>query len=554
MPSHNPKPKFSQSKRYASSNEEEAEADKSIHLEAIERSRASLADLGRSLNARDASYASDDDYDGGGDGDGGGGGFDFGGGGDDDDDFGDLHDGDHRFSSSSFQAGRTSFSSLGGNNNGTNGSNGTPNKAGGADNTRPPSFLQSQPVAFSQATVLLDAIASGNISTMESTNHYEYFNSQALANLSSGNLWAGAEHWKKIGRRKTNGGTGTGTGSNSQDDTVTGGKTPANNKKGRKGKTKALSSISSGRVAVLLNKPIDNLDELLLKKPSAPKKKGRSKADPLQLTKAMKTKYGKNDNLLPMDAGIDVKEFTTLFGRPKTNLMDLAKAKRDAALLAGAGTNTRSTKVVGFAGVETWGEHGGDNDSYGDNDDGAGFNFGGGDDDNDYGNNDNPNEFVVPELDDVRKVNKIKIGYAKIAKKVDVKRLKRDLWIELEHTFANNAINNNNNEEEEAKNQDDDDALSTASTVSDPDPVLAGTSDGDENENNTDEDAAAKTTATATTATTLSFQDTVRDMQMNESQPDVTLPFYFICILHLCNEKGLALESSGLDDFIIHSS
>jgi condensin complex subunit 2 len=416
--------------------------------------------------------------------------------------------------------------------------------------------LQSQPVAFSQATVLLDAIASGNISTMESTNHYEYFNSQALANLSSGNLWAGAEHWKKM-RRKTNGGTGTvtGAGGNSQDDTVTGGKNPAKNRKGRKGKSKALSSISSGRIAVLLNKPIDNLDELLLKKPSPPKKTGRGKADPLQLTKAMKTKYGKNDNLLPMDAGIDVKEFTTLFGHPKTNLMDLAKAKRDAALLASAGTNARSTKVVGFGGVETWGEHGaGDNDSYGDNDDGAGFNFGGGgdDDDDDYGDNVNPNEFVVPELDDVRKVNKIKIGYATIAKKVDVKRLKRDLWTELEQTFAKNAINKNE-EEEEAKNQDDDDALSTASTVSDPDPVLAGTSGSDENYN--DENSAAKTTTTTTTTeTTLSFQDTVRDMQMNESQPDVTLPFYFICILHLCNEKGLALESSGLDDFIIHSS
>ena len=410
--------------------------------------------------------------------------------------------------------------------------------------------MQTQPVAFSQATVLLDAIASGNISTMESTNHYEYFNSQALANLSSGNLWAGAEHWKKM-RRKTNGGTGTGTGTGgtSRDDTVTGGKDSAKSRKGRKVKSKALSSISSGRVAVLLNTPIDNLDELLLKKPSPPKKTGRGKADPLQLTKAMKTKYGKNDNLLPMDAGIDVKEFTTLFGRPKSNLMDLAKAKRDAALLASGGTNTRSTKVVGFSGVETWGEHGaGDNDSYGDNDDGAGFNFGGGDDD-DYGDNDNPNEFVVPELDDVRKVNKIKIGYAKIAKKVDVKRLKRDLWTELEQTFAKNAINKND-EDDKAKNQDDDDALSTASTVSDPDPVLAGTSGGDENNN--DENSAAKTTAA--TATTLSFQDTVRDMQMNESQSDVTLPFYFICILHLCNEKGLALESSGLDDFIIHSS
>jgi condensin complex subunit 2 len=50
-----------------------------------------------------------------------------------------------------------------------------------------------------------------------------------------------------------------------------------------------------------------------------------------------------------------------------------------------------------------------------------------------------------------------------------------------------------------------------------------------------------------------SFQDTVRDMQATQSQADATLPFYFICVLHLANEKGLALESMGLEDFVIHS-
>jgi condensin complex subunit 2 len=31
----------------------------------------------------------------------------------------------------------------------------------------------------------------------------------------------------------------------------------------------------------------------------------------------------------------------------------------------------------------------------------------------------------------------------------------------------------------------------------------------------------------------------------------VTLPFYFICLLHLANEKGLRLESTSLEDFMI---
>ena len=29
----------------------------------------------------------------------------------------------------------------------------------------------------------------------------------------------------------------------------------------------------------------------------------------------------------------------------------------------------------------------------------------------------------------------------------------------------------------------------------------------------------------------------------------MTVSFYFICCLHLANEKGLKLESTGLDDF-----
>ena len=51
----------------------------------------------------------------------------------------------------------------------------------------------------------------------------------------------------------------------------------------------------------------------------------------------------------------------------------------------------------------------------------------------------------------------------------------------------------------------------------------------------------------------LSFHDTVRAMEEAKTQVDVTLPFYFICILHLANEKGLRLDSKGLDDFEIHS-
>mmetsp|Transcript_199 Transcript_199/g.254 ORF Transcript_199/g.254 Transcript_199/m.254 type:complete len:1047 (+) Transcript_199:133-3273(+) len=545
------------SQRYAASNEEEAEADKSIHLEAIERSRASQAFQARrgsdggTLNSRD-SYASND-----------GGGFDFGGGGDADaDDFVDMHDGDHRFSSNSFQAdatgaARTSFSSFG-------------NEY--RQSFSPSSQQEQQPPPPSQASVLLDAIASGHISTtMESSNHYEYFNSQALANLSQGNLWAGAEHWKKMpssSRRKTCGGS-------TDDTSVTGNKTPGKKKKGRKGKAVTKSTMEWS-VAVHLDKEIEyNLDELLQKPTVAPppkKKRGgkvakaKVKADPLQVSKAMKTKYEKNDNLLPIDAGLEVKEFTTLYGRPKTNLMDLAKARHEAAVAASSSLGkNRSTKMVGFGGVETWDG----NDSYGGgDDDGAGFDFGGGgDDDNidhdDHNDDNDPNEFVVPELTDVRKIEKIKIGYAKIARKVDVKRLKRDLWTELERTFALKAAaaaqhnTNSNDDDGDGKAEVDVETnLSTASTVSDPDLDLVDTADSGGDDKDVDNEEVLDSVATKINTNTASpsFQGIVRDMQQNQSQSDVTLPYYFICILHLCNEKELALESTGLDDFMIHRS
>jgi len=54
-------------------------------------------------------------------------------------------------------------------------------------------------------------------------------------------------------------------------------------------------------------------------------------------------------------------------------------------------------------------------------------------------------------------------------------------------------------------------------------------------------------------AKNVSFQTVVKDIEHQETQEDVSLAFYFICILHLANEKCLKLENGehGLNDFII---
>ena len=51
----------------------------------------------------------------------------------------------------------------------------------------------------------------------------------------------------------------------------------------------------------------------------------------------------------------------------------------------------------------------------------------------------------------------------------------------------------------------------------------------------------------------ISFQSVLRRLESEQEQEEVTLPFYFICVLHLANEKGLRLDSDGcgLSDFRI---
>ena len=422
-----------QSQRYASTEEEEHEADRSIHYEAIERSRASQADLGCSAIATDEDNSSA------------GGGYapdDFGG--DDDDfsgDFG-IHDGDHRFSSSSFQH--------------------------VFEASRPPS----------QATVLLDALSSGNLSGSKS--NYEYFNSQALENI-QGNMWAGAAHWKKLPRRKVK---------NKEEPPSAATTRGAKNRKGATSKQKLNTIVFD------VSKPVENLEDLLRQPP-----KSKRGTDPLQLTKAAKTKHSKSDNLLPLDIGIGVDKLTSLFLRPNSTVSEITERKQ--------------SKAVGFGGVETWGMGGAD-DSFGGGDDDGGLGY-------DFGGDDNDDGFAVAELEGVRKVEKIKVGYATVAKKVDVKRLKRDLWIELERTFQERE------ETKEAEMTEDEDDET-------PDVAVSPKVQPEEQEG------------------PLSFQDTVKEMKATQSQADVTLPFYFICVLHLANEKGLALESKGLEDFVIHSS
>jgi condensin complex subunit 2 len=50
----------------------------------------------------------------------------------------------------------------------------------------------------------------------------------------------------------------------------------------------------------------------------------------------------------------------------------------------------------------------------------------------------------------------------------------------------------------------------------------------------------------------LSFKEMVTDISENQEQKEVSLSFYFICLLHLANEKTLTIKGTqGMDDLII---
>jgi condensin complex subunit 2 len=125
-------------------------------------------------------------------------------------------------------------------------------------------------------------------------------------------------------------------------------------------------------------------------------------------------------------------------------------------------------------------------------------------------------DYVVKDLEDVRKVDKVRVKHATVAKKVDVKRLKKDLWRELEmKTELQESIDVEDGEKKESLVHD-------ADIGKDPSDMI-------------------------------SFQEVVKNLEEKETQEDVSLAFYFICILHLANEKSLKLENGehGLNDFII---
>ena len=460
--------------RYGVTDEEEKEAERSIHMEAIERSHRSATNvsiaggLGEAGDMDDDGddehgpvvFGDDDDFGGGGD-------DDF----DDDDDavftnFLAMDTNAEKYSSVEFHA--------------------QADGSGSSDDVLPTTAMRTR----TTTTALLDAICSSD--ALIAGGEFEYFDSDTLDKITKGNMWAGSEHWKKTDKIRSK---------KQKEAAAT--KKPLTRRKRASKKERAFVDLACTSTSCL--------DALINDKP---KPKGRSKNDPLLLTKAVLSKQEKNDNLLPPDAGVGIEQLSKLFMRP-----DAAVQPRKAP--ADGSSSDLPRKSVGFLDMGPTIFDDGDDDSFGGcDDDGPGFQLA----------DDDSESFVVEDLEGVRKVNKVNIGYATVAKKVDVKRLKKDLWNNLETKTSvkeEEKVDDNDVEENGSDNMDEDNK--------------------DNDDGTTTDDKAEEKEGT------VSFQDTVKELAASQGQSEVTLPFYFICVLHLCNEKGLYLDQAGgdLTDFII---
>eukprot|EP00752_Nemacystus_decipiens_P006580 g5924.t1 len=127
-----------------------------------------------------------------------------------------------------------------------------------------------------------------------------------------------------------------------------------------------------------------------------------------------------------------------------------------------------------------------------------------------------------------RRVEKISVNYARKAKRVDVRRLKGDLWHKIHTEFQSDTAATPPAKESAVEVGEEN--VDGSKTEEEPEPPK---DDAKESEPE---------------VVDMTFSGIVQDVASTEEQSGVTVPFYFICLLHLANEKGLRLE--GRDDLL----
>lgn len=355
------------------------------------------------------------------------------------------------------------------------------------------------------AAMLCDA--AGMFSASGASGDYAYFDSSRLAKFQS-HHWAGPGHamWKFAKGAK---GDKTGAG---------GGKTG----KPKAAKKKKFAVDFSGKAQ-------QNGTEY------APPPRSATATQMSAASIARAVSAGGDAYALPPDVHYDAQELAKLFTRPHTMVsLPRSAAGGAAGASAGGALVMGSGDMVGDAmhdGFDMGGFGGGGDD---DDDDDDGDAFGGADmtffDNAAASSGDlDTTTFMMGMGANVataaHTVEKIDIRHATVAKKVDVRKLKENLWDFVDTTVA-------------AKADAADDPGGDPENSSEVAPLAPGK-------------PAAPAAATAMGPKEVSFNSAITTLAPKVPS-NITVPFYFICTLHLANERGLALQgNSDLSDFTI---
>ncbi|GMF40886.1 unnamed protein product [Phytophthora fragariaefolia] len=354
----------------------------------------------------------------------------------------------------------------------------------------------------------------------EGKNDYSYFDVKMLRN------WAGPGHWKFPGARRIQ------TKQRSQDDMekdglevdedgvivkAEPGERPA--ERPRKGSTAGAEK----KAAVL----IDFFGEA----PDLSRLKAPKSASSLEISKGNLKKQLDNasDLVLPVDTHIEIGLFFRHFLKERPRFF----RKRGSGVMDGIHREGPAANSFEESNVDTVDDIDRDQPfTY--NEDSAGFE-GGYDDEEDDGTSgaDDPGTEALYSVEGLvqadRVVEKIGVHFERFAKRVDVKKLKGSIWDHLEKKVVKSrekvASSANNDEKADNSNQTDTDVT-----------VNESGKRPREADNDQDDDSEGLNTT---------FENVVENVS-GKVPSNVTVSFYFICVLHLANEKGLELV--GQDD------
>ena len=420
---------------------------------------------------------------------------------------------------------------------------------------------------------LSEVLAAGMHGTGEG-GEYAFFDVAALMVQGNSNDWAGAKHWKRGAGRATRASTRIQSGAESADSTATDAATEneidSETAVGTGGKAKKSTASKAKKAGVeidFLSLTKNSFPAESLFKPAAVTKSG-TVSTALLTQAAIKKQNESAENgeyFLPVDSKLQPKDLCRLFLIPRMvvpppALAHLLKASAATSSSGASDVIWGAQNVEKFSGTlpvdDTLEDYGNDdNDNY---DDDRFFVQGGCpaaeamESTNDQLHGEEVPPEVVQEAEELvtekvnmlaidesklvsvgRKVGKIDIGYSTVAKRINVKQLKVDIWQEIAQLAGTTREGSSHVDENGGDGENAPPAADFHATELKGDAQITDKSaycDGKE----------------------MSFQGLVNDLAVRQKQKEVSVSFYFICLLHLANEKCLKItDNQDMDDLIV---